>query len=560
MTADTPARCWLDDALRYAALGWRLVPLHAREKRPRHEAWQRAATSNTEILERWAEQWPDANLGLKLGPDSKVVDVETDGDEGEQGLALLAGDDGLPITPTYQSTRGKHRLFKWSADLPCADKSVFKLFNKKLEFRTGNGGKGAQSALPPSIHPTGAVYKWLLSPDDVPVAEIPPEMMARICLAVIEGEDALRPKQHTANGMSVAERAWRYIDQIPRSVSGQNGHDRCFEAACRLVVGFGLKAGEAAGLLDRWNAGCNPPWSDKELEHKIKQAEQQAVKETGRVGELLGSPRNQYRKYERPEIVIGPDERRVNDESLTALAASVQASRVKIFQRYGLLVRVIRKADAPPSMKFAEGESIKISPIVYATLREILADAAAFKKENAKGDLVSARVPRDCVEAILARKEWPGIPALTGIVPGPVLRPDGSILSAPGYDQATGLLVDDHGLTVSVPDRPTQDDARRAAELLAGVFVDFPFEKIHHRSAAIAAVLSHLARWFIQDSAPLFLIDANLAGTGKGLLADVIICLATGAPRTARMATPGTDEEWRKQITSAVIAGISTLR
>lgn len=71
---------------------------------------------------------------------------------------------------------------------------------------------------------------------------------------------------------SVVERARKYLEKMPVSVSGQNGHGAAYTAACRMVIGFGLGFDEALAVLSEWNSGCQPPWSDKELRHKITSA------------------------------------------------------------------------------------------------------------------------------------------------------------------------------------------------------------------------------------------------------------------------------------------------
>lgn len=83
--------------------------------------------------------------------------------------------------------------------------------------------------------------------------------------------------------MHVLERARRYIARIPAAISGQGGHDQTFRVACVLVIGFDLSRDDALMLLGEYNHGCEPPWSDKELEHKINDA----IKQPGDRGYLL---------------------------------------------------------------------------------------------------------------------------------------------------------------------------------------------------------------------------------------------------------------------------------
>jgi putative DNA primase/helicase len=136
--------------------------------------WQKAATTDPDTIRRW---WPPGaawNLGVQLGPRSGIIDVECDSPRAEAELLALIGEE--TAVPTFKGRRGKHRLFRHTEDLPCPEKAVFKF--RGIEFRTGNGGKGAQSLFPPSIHPEGDVYTWLVHPDNAELIPLPEEVLA----------------------------------------------------------------------------------------------------------------------------------------------------------------------------------------------------------------------------------------------------------------------------------------------------------------------------------------------------------------------------------------------
>lgn len=78
--------------------------------------------------------------------------------------------------------------------------------------------------------------------------------------------------RHTS---TVVDRARSYMQRIPPAVSGQQGHNVTFRAACVLVLGFALSTDEAFGVLAEWNQACQPPWSERELRHKVDSASQQ---------------------------------------------------------------------------------------------------------------------------------------------------------------------------------------------------------------------------------------------------------------------------------------------
>lgn len=72
--------------------------------------------------------------------------------------------------------------------------------------------------------------------------------------------------------MTPHQRAALWLSKVPPAVSGQSGHSTTYTAAVGLVHGFQLSEGDALALLSSWNQSCQPPWSDRELTHKIREA------------------------------------------------------------------------------------------------------------------------------------------------------------------------------------------------------------------------------------------------------------------------------------------------
>lgn len=89
-------------------------------------------------------------------------------------------------------------------------------------------------------------------------------------------EDEGKPREYFYGNQAVLERARKYVAKLPPAVSGQGGHDVTFKAACVLALGFGLPEPEAMQVLGEWNQTCQPPWSDKDLVHKVRDAAKQS--------------------------------------------------------------------------------------------------------------------------------------------------------------------------------------------------------------------------------------------------------------------------------------------
>lgn len=75
------------------------------------------------------------------------------------------------------------------------------------------------------------------------------------------------------NGSSRIDRCLAYLERMPDAISGAGGHDQTFAAACRIVEFVGDDPGAAWDLLQWWNTNkCSPPWSERELQHKLDDA------------------------------------------------------------------------------------------------------------------------------------------------------------------------------------------------------------------------------------------------------------------------------------------------
>ncbi len=151
-----------------AANGARFVRLARGEKRPLGAAWQTKSTDDLTYVKAWLDS--GSNVGLLLGQASGLVDVEYDEPAGLEQLAAYGITDLQ--TPTWRSARGEHRLFRWAPWMPPA--AAIKIDG--IEIRIG--GRAAQSVLPPSRHPAGGRYEWIVPPSACPVAAFPAQLLA----------------------------------------------------------------------------------------------------------------------------------------------------------------------------------------------------------------------------------------------------------------------------------------------------------------------------------------------------------------------------------------------
>jgi hypothetical protein len=65
---------------------------------------------------------------------------------------------------------------------------------------------------------------------------------------------------------TIQERIAKYLEAIPGAIAGAGGHKQTFKVACSLYNGWALSEEETLAWLKVYNAKCQPPWSDRELE------------------------------------------------------------------------------------------------------------------------------------------------------------------------------------------------------------------------------------------------------------------------------------------------------
>lgn len=72
--------------------------------------------------------------------------------------------------------------------------------------------------------------------------------------------------------MDTLERARRWLAATPPAVAGNDGHGHTYHVVSELLHGWDLGPNQVLGLIRDWNARCDPPWTAKELNHKVEQA------------------------------------------------------------------------------------------------------------------------------------------------------------------------------------------------------------------------------------------------------------------------------------------------
>lgn len=152
----------------------------------------------------------------------------------------------------------------------------------------------------------------------------------------------------------------------------------------------------------------------------------------------------------------------------------------------------------------------------------------------------------------------------------PFYARDGRIVYTNGYDTDTQTLLV-CAPDIEIPDfafdsNPSQDLVDEAVNAFFDeLFYDFPFDDLKDtdtngngsRCHLLAMMLQPLIRRMIDGRTPFYLVDKPSPGTGGSLLVKSALMVSTGNHKVETETEKGnnSDDEWRKNITSALSAG-----
>jgi hypothetical protein len=232
------------------------------------------------------------------------------------------------------------------------------------------------------------------------------------------------------------------------------------------------------------------------------------------------------------------------DEAEKVLLADYR--RWSVFQRAGILMRVAIADRQDPLIQRPAG-----ALILRAATVPMMLDIfnRAIRWVNLKDNDIDC--PAKIAQVYLSRAGLWRLPRLLGIVEAPIIRSDGSILTQPGYDEATRLILESHVAWPALPS-PSLEAAQAAIKCLLEPFAEFPFANPAGWSVLISTILTALVRRLL-FSAPAHAFDKPSQGSGGSLLADCISLTAVGRCVASTNANSD-EEELRKKLVSVLIA------
>lgn len=241
----------------------------------------------------------------------------------------------------------------------------------------------------------------------------------------------------------------------------------------------------------------------------------------------------------KPTIRLVPGEiHRIVDAAEHELALSGRH-----YQRGGLIVTVVTDPGTAET---------RVQEITAPALVRALAGAAVWERFDGRvDDWVRVDPPARHAAVLFDSASYLHLPVLRGLTRQPHLRDDGSLMTAPGYDAASGMFGVFDRREFSVSERPTRDQAMDALAQLDNLLAEFKFPSGEDRAAALSAVLTAAVRPSLAR-APMFHVRAHMVGSGKSYLCELITAFAT-PQRGTPTAFPVDDEECRKLLLAELL-------
>jgi hypothetical protein len=160
-------------AQRYAKLGWYVLPLyeinaggkcscgnpncHSPGKHPRTVNGLIDASIDQLQIDLWFRQWPNANIGVRTGPESGILAIDIDGKDGELSI------ESRFLPPCFEAMTGgggRHLVYAHPGSRLKSGTGILPSVDSRAD--------GGYIVVEPSNHISGNAYEWRTAPwDDI---------------------------------------------------------------------------------------------------------------------------------------------------------------------------------------------------------------------------------------------------------------------------------------------------------------------------------------------------------------------------------------------------------
>lgn len=164
MSEQISADQWFEIGKKYLDMGWSIIPI-GYDKKPLG-SWMQYQSEwvKPDQLQKWCHNPAFAGLALVTGKLTNIFVLDVD-------LGSTFDISSLPTTPCSKTgSGGKHFYFSFPENVMLRN-------SVKFQPHTDTRGDGGYAILPPSKHPSGQSYEWIIDPFTTPLATIPSTLL-----------------------------------------------------------------------------------------------------------------------------------------------------------------------------------------------------------------------------------------------------------------------------------------------------------------------------------------------------------------------------------------------
>ncbi len=566
----------------HESLGWAVHPLvgpdtgdeKARGKKPVMRGWTKhnAAEVTPNFLERHFANGSNHNLGCVVRPPFIHIDLDSKQDQGQSVVDWLAGVPELVGVPRERTGGGVHLVFRCN-DLPEGILKARKAPTVQItdDVTAELYKDGLNIVLSPSVHPNGHRYGWEVT------GEIPEVAWDDLCRWFGFSVDEPKPK-----GRPKKEKPWwskwkedlRTFDLV--KVMGDLGH-----------LGECVDPDES-----KWSVRCpwehehsgdpQDPGTDTIIFNKPEtmpafrclhsHCESRGLRELvdwieKRSPGIVAASCSDLRVWEpgtkgsegRPRVIL-PGTGKAH--GVFGQEIGIAAAPALDLFRFGNSIAEIAVVPAATTEGAIPGHMLNpLTPTGLITAIERSVETGVTTKDEA-GDLVflpKSMSDHDARVIAQSRHFMGCLPVITRVldVPVPMFDRNGKLIyPEPGYDERFSTWMNP-----KAPKLRTMG-LDEALDLLTGELLATPdqggfwWRDDQARTHALARLVTPFCRGLMGwRRTPLWIFDGNREGCGKDTCADVTHVLYTGRSIICAPLSKEADEEMRKRITSALMAG-----
>ena len=392
------------------------------------------------------------------------------------------------------------------------------------------------------------------------IAVVPRALLESLAEELMPAPKPPSGRGRTRNGCSgsnaqLARRCTAYIAKVGPAISGDHGHDRTFQVARIIWNDFGLDEPEGYPILESFNATCQPPWSEKELQHKWDDAVKKGPGPKGRGFKLndllngaLSSERTSHSRQPSSATAPNPDTDGgdpINEPSVISIDPQITEVSVTMREITGVLV-------AAGNCYRRSGQLVRITdtniiPVLQQSeLTGLLNHYVEFVVVNGKRREYKPLPSSYSSTWLNHPEEINRLREIKLFTQNPVYTDDWRLVP-PGYEP-------DSGIVYAGPSVKPCTGTKRLDILLRDFCFQTPADRTNYIGMLITSIL--VPRFI--GSKPAVILSGNQPGLGKSILAQVLAIVRDGHTVETVTFNPN-DEEFEKRLGATVRRGTTTI-